>query len=160
MLYDIKVTWTFYMFFSSGWSFSWSDHGLPSSPPALLSQTLLWTLQTSQPGPFSGWSGGRSVCMQTYNHTHSLYTVLRPANKCWVILQCSGSFWPLCDCHIWATRAPSMSNNSSSCASYILTWHFRPSSRITVATYTQLRTEPLHRKNQYTFTGWYLWICT
>lgn len=57
------VHWTLMCVLSSGWSVSWSDHGLPSSAPALLSQTLLWTLQTSQPRPLSGWPGGGSVCI-------------------------------------------------------------------------------------------------
>lgn len=46
----------------SGRSVSWSDHGVPTSPTTLLSQALLWTLQTSQPGTLPGRPGGRSIC--------------------------------------------------------------------------------------------------
>lgn len=126
----------------SGRSVSWSDHGVPTSPTTLLSQALLWTLQTAQPGTLPGRPGGRTTCTRILTaHTSEQMFV------CY-----SSSVWPLCYYHIWAARAPpSISNNSSSWASYILTWHVKPSSRITVATYTQSWTESSYRKRQKTF---------
>lgn len=55
---------------SSGRSLPGFNHGVPSSAPALHSPALLWTLQTSQPGPLPGWSGGESLRRHQNTQTH------------------------------------------------------------------------------------------
>lgn len=105
---------------SSGRSLPGFDHGVPSSPPAFLSPALLWTLQTSQPGPLPGWSGGGSLWRQ--QHT------LDPSRVIGVFML------------LWATHA-SVSYNSSWYAAYILTWYTRVSGLIAVATGTGVRTQ-------------------
>lgn len=84
-----------------------SDHGLPSSAPALLGPTLLRTLQTPQPGSLPGRPGGR----RTHTRTQMSHTAaLRPRRSAVLLSHLS---------HTCAGRP--VSNNSCSCASYILT---------------------------------------
>ncbi len=108
-----------FCFPSSGGSVSWSDCGLSSSPPALLSQTLLRTLQTSQPGPLSGWPGGRKICMHTHTDTHT------HTHTQWV-LGLALELIPTTVIGVIVTFKPHVhhsSNNSNPCTSYMLTWH-------------------------------------
>lgn len=97
----------------SGWPVPRSDHGLPSYSPAFFSQTLLWSLQTTEHGALTGWPGGKGHMIA---HILGNTLVHRIADGYRVYLQCSGFVWQLCYRHFQATHIPTISNNSSSFA--------------------------------------------